>query len=143
VPYCQILLSDTATYKYIVKSDIIRKNIKWKPAITMPAKFSRYFIEIVGVKCERVQQISNQDEYAEGINVDIAKLIGTASYHEGIVGYCYNSRDTYAALFDKINGKGAWEKNPYVWAYQFRLVNKSFDEILELNKDVLIRLKDK
>ena len=31
-------------------------------------------------------------------------------------------QEAYAALIDKINGKGTWESNPYVWAYDFELV---------------------
>ena len=31
-------------------------------------------------------------------------------------------REAYAALFDKINGKGSFERNPYVFCYSFKLI---------------------
>ena len=31
-------------------------------------------------------------------------------------------REAYAALIDKVSGKGTWESNPYVWVYEFELV---------------------
>ena len=30
--------------------------------------------------------------------------------------------EAYAALIDKISGKGTWERNPYVFVYDFELV---------------------
>lgn len=31
-------------------------------------------------------------------------------------------REAYAALIDRISGKGTWESNPYVFVYDFELV---------------------
>ena len=31
-------------------------------------------------------------------------------------------REAFAALIDKVSGKGTWESNPYVWAYEFELM---------------------
>ena len=32
-----------------------------------------------------------------------------------------NPREAFAALIDKISGKGTWENNPEVWVYEFKL----------------------
>lgn len=34
-------------------------------------------------------------------------------------GFEYAS-DAFAALWDKINGHGAWDANPFVWAVSFK-----------------------
>ena len=31
-------------------------------------------------------------------------------------------REAFAALIDKVSGKGTWESNPYVWVYEFELM---------------------
>jgi hypothetical protein len=35
--------------------------------------------------------------------------------------YFESPREAFAALFDRIHGKGAWERNPFVWVYDFVL----------------------
>ena len=32
-------------------------------------------------------------------------------------------REAFSALIDKVSGKGAWESNPFVWAYEFKLID--------------------
>lgn len=40
----------------------------------------------------------------------------------GVFFYYSTPREAFAALIDKVNGKGTWNKNPYVWVYDFKLV---------------------
>jgi len=119
----------------------------------MPEFCATNFIEITNVKCERLQEISDEDCLKEGIIMyEYSTSISSANgepFEDYYSVFCFgddNSYNTpqsaYAALIDKINGKGTWDSNPYVWVYDYRLVNESFDEILEDNKDILKRLKD-
>lgn len=32
-------------------------------------------------------------------------------------------REAFAALIDKVSGKGTWESNPYVFVYEFKLID--------------------
>jgi hypothetical protein len=36
----------------------------------------------------------------------------------------YSPQDAYASLIDKINGKGTWDSNPWVWVYEYILVDR-------------------
>jgi len=109
-------------YKYGTKEE--NYELRWNNPHTMAASQSRHFIEITGVRCERVQEISDEDCLKEGLmtvngnGLDVPKRYGFGKYF----GY-YTPREAYAALFDKINGKGAWNRNPFVWVYDFKLVN--------------------
>ena len=35
----------------------------------------------------------------------------------------YEAQEAYAALIDSINGKGTWDSNPWVWVYDYKLLN--------------------
>lgn len=63
-------------------------------------------IRIVNWKVERLQDISNEDCMKEGILTDDISMY----------------RRIFASLIDKINGKGTWERNPYVFVYEFELI---------------------
>jgi len=82
-----------------------------RPGIHIPRWASRIALEVTGVRVERLQSISEQDAMAEGVNWQ--DNAGLASY---------TARKLYAALWDKINGDGAWDKNPWVWVVKFTTV---------------------
>ena len=94
---------------------------KWKPSIHMPKKYARIWLEIVGVRVERVQDISDVDAMAEGVksNICLASL-EEPDYREEI-GYRY----AFSVLWDSINGKKegcSWADNPWVWIVEFKRV---------------------
>lgn len=96
---------------------------KGRPSIHMPRLASRITLEITGVRVERLQDISEDDCWAEGIeSVDgifddqihaIAKRIGCCAE---------DAKPTYCALWESINGDGSWEANPWVWVVEFKRV---------------------
>lgn len=97
----------------------------WKNKKFVEALFMPYKIEITDVKVERLQDISDNDCIAEGI----------IKYANGVYTYAIDRkkifrsrfgtpRVVYADLIDRISGKGTWRNNPYVFVYDFKLVNK-------------------
>jgi len=98
----------------------------------VPSWLQEYFpnrIEITDVRCERLQEISDEDCLKEGIIETYPDMLSefpftTIHYFWDIdYGTHIDARQAYAALFDSINGRGAWESNPYVWVYEFKLIN--------------------
>jgi hypothetical protein len=83
-----------------------------RPSIHMPRWASRILLEITAVRVERLQDISEVDARAEGIQ----ELIDAGVGHDG------SPIDTYRALWDGINGEGAWALNPWVWVVEFRRI---------------------
>lgn len=89
-----------------------------------------HHIRITNIRVERLQDISEEDCMAEGI-----RRFGK-EYVRFKKEYCYTCqnyavtdfysfstpREAYAALIDKISGKGTWESNPWVFVYDFELV---------------------
>lgn len=89
---------------------------KWRPCLHMPRNYSRITLEITDVRVELVQDISVADIVAEGA-VD---PIGT----ERRYGYVTEkfAREEWERLWDDTNGKGAWDRNDWVWALTFKRV---------------------
>lgn len=85
----------------------------------MPEWAARTFIKITGAECERLQDISDEDCFREGIYDDGAGYV----YEPNGIAYS-TPREAYAAEIDMINGKGTWDSNPYVWSYYYKHVNK-------------------
>lgn len=78
-------------------------------------------------KVERLQDISDEDCIKEGIEIvsECENLFRVPIFHNsGRITYLFGStpRIVYAALIDRISGKGTWESNPFVFAYSFELV---------------------
>lgn len=85
---------------------------RWRPSIHMPRAFSRIDLEITGVRVERLQEISDEDLCAEGIQEWIDRGID----HDGY------PRDAFRSLWESINGPGSWALNPWVWVVEFRRI---------------------
>lgn len=86
--------------------------VKWTPSIHMPRWASRILLEIVAVRVERLQDISEEDLAAEGIQ----EIIDAGVDHDGY------PRDAYRSLWESINGPGSWAANPWVWCIEFKRV---------------------
>lgn len=80
-------------------------------------------IQITDLKEERLQDISDEDCIREGICEDYEGA--QYSFPDGAFYYTYpfnSSRAAFAALIDKVCGKGTWKSNPIVYAYSFKLI---------------------
>ena len=101
-------------------------DIRWKPSIYMPRRACRTVLEIVDIRIERVQDITEADAMAEGI-----KEVGNCSPPD----YDYNAKQYYVAkslhetaknafqhLWNSINAKRGmgWDVNPWVWVVEFK-----------------------
>jgi hypothetical protein len=92
----------------------------WKPSIFMPRKFSSITLEVTGVRVERLQEISERDAQAEGI--DDPTCTEEVTPATGYATYSYAT--SFAKLWDSINAKRApWASNPWVWCISFRRIN--------------------
>lgn len=104
-----------------------RKSAGWENKIFVKPDLMPHAIKITKIQFERLQDISDEDCMREGIIEHTAEIIPNyppyTQYCCGISDvFCDTPRQAFAALIDKINGKGTWESNPYVWAYDFELV---------------------
>lgn len=93
-----------------------------RPSIHMPRWASRITLEVTGVRVERLQDISEADAIAEGI--EHAAVPGWwRLYGRDTSGDMDRSpRVSYHSLWESINGPGSWDANPWVWVVEFKRV---------------------
>lgn len=106
---------------------------KWRSSIHMPRWASRIDLEITNVRVERLQDISEEDAIAEGVDYHkcpttqtnasieaqrIAHRIGMAAEHVSKIDYIGG----YRTLWESINGEGSWDANPWVWVVEFKRI---------------------
>lgn len=95
-----------------------------RPSIHMPRWASRITLEVTDVRVQRIQRISDEDCWAEGISEELVNraehfAIGGSQIQGGSP-----ERFAFSDLWDSINaarGLG-WDSNPWVWAISFRRI---------------------
>ena len=99
-----------ADFRYLKPGE----NGPWKPSIFMPRRASRTSLEIVSVKVERLQDITERDIIAEGIHRELGGWGNSFGYYT----------NAFKALWDSINAKRGygWSVNPWVWVIEFTRV---------------------
>ena len=99
----------------------------WKNKRFVKAEYMPRHISITNIKIERLQDISDEDCLKEGIYEDSGDDEFPPSIFYDFEGNKDDGFDTpreaFASLIDKVSGKGAWESNPYVFVYEFKLID--------------------
>jgi len=110
---------------------------KTRPNIFLPKEYARIFLKIKTIRCERLQEISEEDAKQEGIYKSI-----DPNFPEEELYYFYpcndlrdesyitNPKTSFYSLWLSINGKESWDWNPFVWVYEFEQIEKPNDFII-------------
>lgn len=93
-------------------------DFKWRPSIHMHRCDSRITLVIEAVRVERLQDISDLDAHAEGAEGPRPTYDGNETGEAGPPSFVHG----FADIWDSINGDGAWDKNPWVWMIEFRVL---------------------
>lgn len=115
-------------------NDVVREftDLAFVPGSTnklfVRAELMPHQIRITGIRCERLQDISDEDCMKEGVvDVTYFKTGGRPYELFALPGHEYEEtfntpRQAFAALIDKVSGRGTWDRNPWVVVYEFELV---------------------
>lgn len=137
--YLDLSLAEVSQWKSNGNKTTINSLAGWTNKLFTKAELMPHHIRITNIKIERLQDISNEDCLAEGV-VKVTHAIPTKapqcliSYYACLSlkeaadkvgwGITYSTPQlAFAALIDKVSGKGMWESNPYVFAYEFELID--------------------
>lgn len=124
----------------------LERNCVWFPSIHMPRLFSRLTLEITNVRVERLQDISEADAEAEGVEFETAdppfyyvphiwphSITGVGVEEPG----GRHAVRCYGKLWDHINGPGSWDANPWVVALSFTVHKQNVDAVLSARSETL------
>jgi hypothetical protein len=121
--------------RYIYKADEkdhIHKLIKWHPSIHMAREASRNLLEVVDIRVERLQDITDYDCGAEGIERErdgfkCYEIIHggkhKGDFHPWNVVPNAKIKTSYQQLWESINGPDSWKQNPWVWVIEFKRID--------------------
>ncbi len=100
VDYCTCPCFGDYRYAAEYSDAVVQDYGPWKSPMFMPKTASRITLEIVSIKAERLQDISDSDAKAEG----------------------YQNIATFIDAWDTLNAKRgfSWESNPWVWVIEFK-----------------------
>lgn len=98
----------------------------WFNKMFVRADIMPHQIRITNVRVERLQDISDEDCIAEGIDYvngySESYFFGFGvKSDKGWIRLGNTPREAYAALINRISGKGTWQSNPYVLVDEFEL----------------------
>lgn len=106
---------------------LMKNSAGWNNKMFVKSYACKHHIKITNVKVERLQDISDEDCLKEGIIHAYTDNNGIKRYHTPHTKRGYLSTDVaqqaFSFLIDKVSGKGTWESNPFVFAYEFVLVD--------------------
>jgi hypothetical protein len=121
---------------------------KPKPGMHMPRWASRMTLTVTGVKVERLQEISEEDAQAEGVegpgveredhDWSICPQCGGTCLYNGLSGNlgvmpdcdcyeCDTHRKRFMHLWNHLHGPDAWAANPWVVAVGFSVALRNID----------------
>lgn len=95
----------------------------WTPSIHMPRWASRLTLRITDARVERLQEISEADAKAEGVEFGAITNQLTGEIDR-------DACEAFEELWESINGPGSWDANPWVWAITFDVIHKNVDALL-------------
>ena len=123
------------SYKSCGNYHVPKEHAGWGNKLFVNPALMPYRIRITGIKCERLQDISDAECMKEGV---VGGIIGyyvpgikckdwsKESYVDTEDGRTWKlfptPREAFATLIDKVSGRGTWKRNPWVVVYEFELV---------------------
>jgi len=96
---------------------------KTRVAIHLPRWASRLLLEVTEVRVQRLQDITEEDARAEGVDADTSACDHARRTCAEVACTGPGYRAAFADLWNEINGERAsWASNPWVWVITFRWV---------------------
>jgi hypothetical protein len=106
---------------------LVLRVTKWTSPIYMPRWASRITLEIADVRVQRLQDMSEDDARAEGVD---GPHFGRWNGTDGAIVPAADEpprpwAHSFAVAWQEVHGDGAWFANPWVWALTFKRVEQS------------------
>lgn len=104
----------------------LQESAGWSNKMFVKADLMPHHIKITNIRVERLQDISEEDCLAEGIIFhpnDSPDIYYFFDKESSLWNGFNTAKKAYATLIDEVGKKGTWASNPYVFVYDFELVD--------------------
>lgn len=112
-------------------SDELKNSKGWFNKLYVKKELMPHHIKIVSIFPQRLQDITNDDCFKEGIwedsnfdeysgNFDEEEFYGFSDDDYPVYDL---PKDAFIAMVDTLKGKGTWDRNDWVWSVEFELIN--------------------
>lgn len=100
--------------------------MKWHPSLHMPKEAARIFLKVTGVRVERLQDITEEPAVKEGCQAGSIEYQGAVwgqeDYDEWTAVDAF--KEVWNSTIDKKESdRYGWDANPWVWVYDFEVLN--------------------
>ncbi len=116
-PHLWVYSADGAEVGWPARQALAEKLLDYAPSIHMPKAASRLTLTVTDVRVQRLQDISEEDAIAEGVEPIVDHGVGNQNLH----------RIAFDQLWDRIHGDGATYAHPWVVAYSFTVERRNID----------------
>jgi hypothetical protein len=121
-------------YRATAKQDGTPEDGPWRPSLFMPREACRLLLENKSIRCERLQDISEADAIAEGVEsfrpvpgdgepvTRYRDYMAEKKFLNGksVQKFPFTSPiDSFFSLWEYINGPESVDENPWVWVIEF------------------------
>ena len=96
----------------------------WTNKMFVRADLMEETIRITDIQLQRLNNITDEDCLKEGVEKWIdCYIVSGIMENQGKNNVCFDTpREAFAALIDRISGKGTWQRNPWVYVYTFEML---------------------
>lgn len=108
----------------MVRPIYAQESAGWTNKMFVRADLMEETIRIMDIQLQRLNNITDEDCLKEGVEkwMDCYIVPGIME-NKGKNNICFDTpREAFAALIDRISGKGTWNSNPWVHVYEFELL---------------------
>lgn len=108
------------------------KSLRWRPSIHMPKSAARIWLQVEEIRVERLQDITEEDAIAEGIEQIDQHGQKVWKRYDGYNTVTSSPIVSFWSLWVSINGEESWDANPWVWVVKDKVLSTSGKPQLEI-----------
>jgi len=101
---------------------VFTKRQPFYPSIHMPKEAARIWLQVESIRVERLQDISEEDAKAEGMEKMDNSPFPYKLYSCNTAS-CVDAKTAFKFLWQDINGDGSWADNPWIWVISFKVLS--------------------
>lgn len=114
---------DMTVYRYKASEEFDPVS-RWRSPVTMPLSACRLFLRVKEIRCERIQDISQDDIVAEGIESMQGFMSEMCIWRDSVAGIHRTRKTFFKDRHNSIYGPESWDLNLWHWIIIFEKADK-------------------